>query len=1003
MRSEPGEAGPTAGADPAGAWIQEWRRLIPPPGVWWRKSAFDLARARRTNRLRPWRWLTDPVATFRIWLAPGLSPAERARWNRRVAAAAAADPLLSALDPHQRRAAACFEDRALVTAGAGSGKTRTMVARAGYAVRRLGTPPEAVAFITFTNKATEEIRHRTRQRLPGLQVGTIHQLARRVLKLVDGRTVQLSPMAEDDDLRRRRIAGWIREEIERDPGLAADVALRRNARSAAVKAGEPVERHRIPPDGREVKSHGEVVIGTLLHAAGVPFLYEASFPLPAGEAGAAADLRGYRPDFYLPDDPEAPVTAEGGVWLEHYAHDRSGRAPAEFAGYEEARAWKRRLHESLATRYVETSFGDMQRAWDGDGPGMAEVLVERLRAAGGAIDDPERWTIAAVDDVNDGPDAGASPLTLEVDAWIGAVRRRPAGRPSPATARPDVGALRRIGRAVRRRYEQELADTGTTDHDGTILEATDAARRRPDLLPWRHVIVDEYQDVNPAQAAFVHALTTPKGPGPGGEGATLIGVGDDWQAIFGFQGGDVSLIRTTADPAGVVRTACEPITLVNGYRFGQGLADASRAVVTMDPKARDRRVRDLGPEPVGGVPPVSVAAARPTPALAAELGPTATPTKAAVLAAFTYWIPEHETETGEETAEPVTVLVMGRRNIDVSDPLPAARGGAGLDRRRLNAAARRYGLEVEYRTIHAAKGAEADYAVLLDSGVAELGDHAGPARARPRHRGRDRRRPRRRAPALVRSADARPLRGAHRGGRPRRPHLAGDPSDHRERGPTAHARLGPARGLARAGPGVGAVPVLQPRRRRLGAPAGDERPGPGISRGARTGTAAWAATTRSPPAAPAAPACSSRPPVGSSSAPTRRAARSSRAAAAGPPDLWLYGVRSARRSVSGAAGGTARRRLRPHAAHRLNPGPTAGRRPSRRRATGRRLSPGQVQAPPSSREPKSQDLIQHSSPHGRTRARCRAAAMSTAVAERARGDRGGCCRPPPPSAPSAVR
>ncbi len=59
-----------------------------------------------------------------------------------------------------------------------------MVARAGYAARRLGTPPEAIAFITFTNKATEEIRQRTRERLPGLQVGTIHQLARRVLKLV---------------------------------------------------------------------------------------------------------------------------------------------------------------------------------------------------------------------------------------------------------------------------------------------------------------------------------------------------------------------------------------------------------------------------------------------------------------------------------------------------------------------------------------------------------------------------------------------------------------------------------------------------------------------------------------------------------------------------------------------------------------------------------------------------------------------------------------------------
>ena len=154
-----------------------------------------------------------------------------------------------------------------------------------------------------------------------------------MLKLVDGRTVQLSPMAEDNGLRLRRIAGWIREEIHCDPGLAADIELRRNARAAAVKDGEPVERHRIPPDGRKVKSHGEVVIGTLLHAAGVRFVYEASFPLPAGEAGAAADLRDYRPDFYLPDDPAAPVTVEGGVWLEHYAHDRNGRAPVFGVNY----------------------------------------------------------------------------------------------------------------------------------------------------------------------------------------------------------------------------------------------------------------------------------------------------------------------------------------------------------------------------------------------------------------------------------------------------------------------------------------------------------------------------------------------------------------------------------------------------------------------------------------------------------------------------------------------
>ena len=180
-----------------------------------------------------------------------------------------------------------------------------------------------------------------------------------------------------------------------------------------------------------------------------------------------------------------------------------------------------------------------------------------------------------------------------------------------------------------------------------------------------------------------------------------------------------------------MRTLCEPITLVNGYRFGQALADASRAVVTMDPKARDRPLRGLGPEPVGGVPPVSVIGARSTPALGAVLGPAATPTTAAVLAAFAYWKPKHEAET--EAAGPVTVLVMGRRNIDVSDP--TADGRYGLDRRRLNAAAHQYGLTVEYRTIHAAKGRRGGLRGADRLRGAEVGDRARPARARPRHRG----------------------------------------------------------------------------------------------------------------------------------------------------------------------------------------------------------------------------------------------------------------------------
>lgn len=70
---------------------------------------------------------------------------------------------------------------------------------------------------------------------------------------------------------------------------------------------------------------------------------------------------------------------------------------------------------------------------------------------------------------------------------------------------------------------------------------------------------------------------------------------------------------------------------------------------------------------------MSAFATRPTPALTAELGPTPTPMKAAVLAAFAHSLARHEAETGEEAAEPLTMPVLGRRNIHLGSELQKSR------------------------------------------------------------------------------------------------------------------------------------------------------------------------------------------------------------------------------------------------------------------------------------------------------------------------------------------
>jgi DNA helicase-2/ATP-dependent DNA helicase PcrA len=98
----------------------------------------------------------------------------------------ASSALLAALDPDQRRAAACTDGPLLIIAGPGTGKTRTLTHRIAHLVSDRGVPPGACLAITFTNRAAEEMRERLDALLPDLggrvSVQTFHGFALRILR-----------------------------------------------------------------------------------------------------------------------------------------------------------------------------------------------------------------------------------------------------------------------------------------------------------------------------------------------------------------------------------------------------------------------------------------------------------------------------------------------------------------------------------------------------------------------------------------------------------------------------------------------------------------------------------------------------------------------------------------------------------------------------------------------------------------------------------------------------
>lgn len=572
----------------------------------------------------------------------------------------------------QRRACVVCEDNNLVLAGAGTGKTSTMTGRAGYLVAGQRAAASEVLMLAYARKAAEEMQERQDNRLrPWLgeslpKVKTFHALGLEIVGKVEGARPTVTPMAQD----MTKFARFIDERID---ALCGNSSYRSKVIqyfgserypyrshfdfSSSAEYLEYVRTHEIRTlRGDVVKSFEECVIANFLSAHGIRYEYETPYIINT----SGPDYRRYQPDFFLPDYR---------IYIEHFAINRQGKAPKHFTdaqGYVEGINWKRGLHSENGTKLIET-YSYLRR----EGKLESHLATELARAGVPLRKKSDEELLGELRDLTLISDLAEllgdflsrfkdSGLSL-TDVLQSADAHRDASR---------LNLLLQLATPVLNAYEQHLQREKQVDFADMIRRATSYVESGAYKSPYTHIMVDEFQDISKNRADLILALKRQR------PDASLFAVGDDWQSIYRFAGSDIGYTRNFAETFGPTATTALDLT----FRFNDRINQvASTFVLRNDSQI----VRQLNSASQTSLPSVSMVRV-----LRDQVG------LELVLEAIS-------TKPNAGHGHRPAVLVLGRYNYHME----ALRSAFRSERYPL--------LDLSFMTVHAAKGKEADYVVIV--------------------------------------------------------------------------------------------------------------------------------------------------------------------------------------------------------------------------------------------------------------------------------------------------
>jgi DNA helicase-4 len=276
------------------------------------------------------------------------------------------------LDRQQRETIITEEDNNLCIAGAGSGKTTTIVGKISYLLDRYKVDPKRILLISFTRKAADSLTNRVG--VPNLKGYTFHKLGLDIISEVEG----VKPAIFDEGQYRQFIEKKFQEYMSAPGTREAFLDFFENqlkpyrsqfefdTRSQYIQylkdhnfetyKNITDNQGRIITNQRErVKSIEESKIANWLLFNGFFYVYEKPYEIDTRDKEHGQ----YKPDFYVEQNGRK-------VYIEHFGVNREFKVPPFFADsfngdYEKANRsynskirWAREIHSKNNTDLIET-------------------------------------------------------------------------------------------------------------------------------------------------------------------------------------------------------------------------------------------------------------------------------------------------------------------------------------------------------------------------------------------------------------------------------------------------------------------------------------------------------------------------------------------------------------------------------------------------------------------------------------------------------------------------